>query len=258
MERFYAQIFCHMSFGLGGLMTVDADHPTMHAVARESADKWKGEFRDKALKVRSWLETGFPMSLKYIDESYLPALEYPVTLGKLNELNCTLEQRIRDELSLQTFLRVPSDRARFYEKARDQWIEGIAKFPSISFDAEEASKCYALERSTAAVFHMMRILESPLAVIARELGVVKQSPTWNAYLVAFRTAAATKFPAPHGPDKRMRDYYAALEAQLSAIKDAFRNATMHSLERTYTQEQAHELFILLRGFLREAGKELSE
>jgi hypothetical protein len=167
-----------------------------------------------------------------------------------------LYSRVVDELDGRHFVMVTKPGE--YEEPRKWWADGIAKFPSITFDAEEASKCFALERPTAAVFHMMRILEAPLAVIARELGTNKHSPTWNAYLDAFKRDAAKKYPLPHGEDRRMRDYFAGLEAQLRAIKDAFRNPTMHSIERTYTTENAHELFVLMRGFLREAGKELAE
>lgn len=258
MERFYAEIFGKFSFGLGCLSLIEIDHPFMQLTAQESADKWKPDVRERILSIRTWLEDGLPMSLKYIDETYLPALDDPLTLGRLSALCRTLEQRIRDELSLQVFVNIHADRAKYYLHPRKEWADGIARFPSIAVDAEESSKCYALERYTASVFHMMRVLEVPLAAIARELGVVKHSPTWNAYLEAFKDKTTAKFPAATGADRRMRDYYAGLEAQLRAIKDAFRNPTMHSLERTYTQEMAHEVFVLLRGFLREAGKELKE
>jgi hypothetical protein len=51
---------------------------------------------------------------------------------------------------------------------------GEEVFTAFSFareDIEEAEKCLAFERGTAAVFHLMRALESSVQVIANKLGV---------------------------------------------------------------------------------------
>lgn len=45
------------------------------------------------------------------------------------------------------------------------------KFPSLSYDIEEAGKCLALGRSTAAVFHALRCLEAGFAAMWRCLGI---------------------------------------------------------------------------------------
>lgn len=80
--------------------------------------------------------------------------------------------RIHDELPAIELLIVPAAQAPYYVSA-DIWIDPdvTAKFPSISLEAEEASKCYALGRSTACVFHLMRILELGLNSLAHSLGV---------------------------------------------------------------------------------------
>ena len=175
---------------------------------------------------------------------------HPLSVPDYQALVSALEQRFYDELSLRTFFYIPRERASFYDDPKAKWAAGLAAFPSAQFDVEEAAKSFALSRYTAAVFHLMRALESPLAAIATELDVAKHSPTWNAYLSVFKNAAEAKFPG-HGSNKEMRDYYAGLEAQLRAVKDAWRNQTMHELASTYTEDEAHTILVLVRGFFDE-------
>src|SRR5258708_31535302 len=118
---------------------------------------------------------------------------------------------MRDELSERVFFLLESSKVHFHEKPTDGWQGVIDHFPSATTDIEEASKCYALNRGTACVFHLMRSLEPALAVIARELSVKKGSPTWNAYLTAFRAAYLAKFPAKTASDKEAVSFYSGLE-----------------------------------------------
>ena len=47
-------------------------------------------------------------------------------------------------------------------------------FPSSKGDIDEAGKCLALDRGTACVFHLMRILEIGLQLLAAKLGISLQ------------------------------------------------------------------------------------
>ena len=49
------------------------------------------------------------------------------------------------------------------------------------FDLEEAGKCIALDRSTAAVLHLMRALEHPLKAMAKAVDVPLKE-NWNSIL----------------------------------------------------------------------------
>ncbi len=104
----------------------------------------------------------------------------------------------------------------------------------------------------------MRSLETPLRLLSAELGIVKHSPTWEAYLSAMEKAIGAKFPDKTRAHQEKRSYFSALEGQLRAIKTAWRNPTMHEIARTYTEEMSNELSVLVRGFMREAARELQE
>lgn len=181
-----------------------------------------------------------------------------VPFQELGRMAVELYGRVIDELESRVFLMVPTERVESFTEPLKDWRLQIDAFPSIRDEIEEAQKCYALERSTACVFHLMRVLELPLRALSAELGIVKHSPTWEAYLSAMEKAIAAKFPDKTRAHADKRAYFTGLEGQLRAIKTAWRNPTMHDMARIYTPEMAQELIILVRGFLREAAKELRE
>lgn len=182
----------------------------------------------------------------------------PVQYTELGRMTGDLYGRVIDELGSRYFLVVPAGKVGSYDTPLRDWAVPIDAFPSIRNDIEEALKCYALNRSTACVFHLMRALEVPLKTLSSELGIVKHSPTWEAYLSVMATAITTKFPDKTRAHQEKRSYFTALEGQLRAIKTAWRNPTMHEIAKVYTDEMANELIVLVRGFAREAAKELRE
>jgi HEPN domain-containing protein len=110
-------------------------------------------------------------------------------------------------------------------------------FPKARYDISEAGKCLSMGRSTASVFHCMRVVEAVLQAVYQCLGM--QLPTnrnWGILLRALddeitsRKQAWTEF-----------DYFKSLYARFDAIKDAWRNATMH-VENIYTESEARDIF----------------
>jgi hypothetical protein len=77
----------------------------------------------------------------------------------IRELIKEIISRYRDELTGRAFYALSADRAAFYEDPLDKWDAVINRF-GCAFDVEEARKCFALERSTVSVFHLMRVTEA--------------------------------------------------------------------------------------------------
>lgn len=67
--------------------------------------------------------------------------------------------RFHDDLARNLFLYVAPVQATFYREPTAGWESVIKRF-SCSYDVDEARKCIALDRPTAAVFHLMRVVES--------------------------------------------------------------------------------------------------
>ena len=166
--------------------------------------------------------------------------------------------RMFDELKAREVVELTPREAEHYSQPRKGWELVIEKLPSITSEIEEARKCFALSRHTACVFHLMRVLEPALKSVADALGIKKHSPAWNAYLAAMPKAIEGQFPDKTKAHAEKREYYSSLEAQLRAIKTAWRNPTMHDVAKVYTEEMAEELMTHVRSFMREAAREHSE
>jgi len=169
-----------------------------------------------------------------------------------------LKLRIEDELQSQLFLWVPISRSGIYSNPLTSLEEVVAKFPSARRELEESGKCYAVGRFTASVFHQMRALEPFLAVISRELGVVKHSPTWAAYLSAFSPAIEAKYPGKIPANTEIRNFYSGATGYLSGMKNAFRNPTMHDVDIVYTEEEARDVRNAVGAFMRHLATKLKE
>jgi hypothetical protein len=201
---------------------------------------------------------GLPVSLKAgrTIEKYITS--GATSLQEMGRQLVEFHTRIIDELEGQYFLMIPAAKAETLTEPLRGWDVQIKAFPSCQTDIEEAQKSFVLQRYTASVFHLMRALETPLRLLSAELGIVKHSPTWQAYLSVMEKAIAGKFPDKSKAHDEKRTYFSALEGHLRAIKTAWRNPTMHEIARVYTEEMAQELIVLVRGFMREAAIELQE
>lgn len=108
-------------------------------------------------------------------------------------------------------------------------------FPSARDDLEEAAKCIALNRWTAAVFHMMRAVELILRLLAKRYTVNDQN-NWNNVLneLIKKLSAVSK-----REDGEIQEQWAAeMAAHLRNIKNAWRNHVMHSKEK-YDEERSN-------------------
>ncbi len=135
-------------------------------------------------------------------------------------------------------------------------IEVRDSFPLISHDISEAGKCLALGRATAVVFHLMRILEAGLRATHRCLGIEVEleggDRNWGRVLARIRTEIRER-----GNKWAEMDYFKEIFARLDAIKDAWRNLTMH-IENVYTEEGVAVLFDNTRALMQRLALRMNE
>ena len=90
-----------------------------------------------------------------------------------NYLNEVLNS-LRREAQARKFFVVAAEHQRFYAPSGTLFgLEVDIQFENIRFDLTEAGKCIALERSTAAVYHLVRCLEAGIREIARSLAKLR-------------------------------------------------------------------------------------
>lgn len=130
-----------------------------------------------------------------------------------------------------------------------------------AFELDEAAKCLALGRPTAGVFHMMRIMEVSIQAMTRCLGI--PDPTrpaernWGVILKAVKDGIDQKWPTAavrmHGDGQLFEGLYASLDA----VKNPWRNGTMH-VDQKYTDAEAEDVFAAVRGFARKLAARMDE
>jgi len=128
-------------------------------------------------------------------------------------------------------------------------------FPSANDDIFEAGTCLAVERGTACVMHLMRVVEVGLGVLAIVVGVPKQND-WGAYLrkIEAELDARAKAAGARSVDEQ---FYAEAAANFDRMRRAWRNPTMHP-EKTYSQDRAEEILLAVKSFMTHLATKLHE
>jgi len=135
------------------------------------------------------------------------------------------------------------------------------KIPSAVYDLEEACKCLAMARSTASVFHLMRIMEVLLRAIHACLGLPSPSGSdknWGSMLQAIKaTMTARNSNANAGWAAGDRQFFEDLYASIDAVRVAWRNTTMH-IERRYDNDEAHHLLQVVKALSKKLANRCDE
>lgn len=169
--------------------------------------------------------------------------------------------RLADEISMTSIFAISSDHEHLIRTPNLFGPEVADAFPSAIQDVEEAGKCLAFGRSTACVFHLMRVMEHGLRVLGDSLNEqsldANKNPTWDRILDrADRELAKTADKRTDGWRKK-GDFFADAIANLRAVKVAWRNPSMH-VRGTYDPEKAQDIWNAVGGFMRQLARELKE
>jgi hypothetical protein len=168
-----------------------------------------------------------------------------------------LGSRLQDELETRCVVVLAEKHASLY--LSDAPLFGVAVFDRFSIandDIAEAGKCLALERGTATVFHLMRVMEAGLKALGAELGI-PYAPSWESYIRQLDTLLDGKNYANLTPEqKQKRPFYTEALGDLMAIKSVWRNTTMH-IVRSYDTGQAARVYEAVMAFMENLAKELS-
>jgi len=112
----------------------------------------------------------------------------PDRLSLVADEMAILTSAFQDELEARLLFAFPPSSARYFSTGPlfGECVEDV--FPDVSYDITEAGKCRALGRWTATVMHLMRVLESGLAALAKHLDV-PSGENWNSVLGARASSA---------------------------------------------------------------------
>lgn len=220
--------------------------------AKFSAETVDGLLRDVSQMRDSCIELGLSVARQKV-ESIASSLESARhDAGKITDAFGELERIVKYELASHVFLYIEPTQAHLYTDADLFGSDVASNFPSTAYDVEEAGKCLALNRATACVFHLMRVLEAGLYALATDLPIPSIQENWQNAIEQIEKAVRGLPPG----DGRIQPYSEAA-AYLMHVKEAWRNRTAH-IGRVYTEEKAQQIFDNVRAFMQLLATRLAE
>jgi hypothetical protein len=180
--------------------------------------------------------------------------------GQFGGYNCTrlaydlqqLQWRVVDELSNALFMRVPKDAADYYDKPSLFGQQVADNFSDATYDISEAGSCYATDRYTACVMHLMRSLEVALDTVGLGVGisnaVIEAQNSWERLLERIRKQIEANDKSGDSTWPPKRQFFVDMQAHLFAVKNAWRNPSMH-LEKKYNEKEALRIYNAVKDFM---------
>jgi len=204
------------------------------------------------------LKIGFTTSAKYAFSVCNDILNnHQMTYGEYGDRLSILMGRIQDESEMELFLWVPKRHAKLFESKYPPFgAQVFENFPSVTYDIAEAATCLSLERSTACIFHLMRVMEAGLKSLSRALDI-PYAPSWESYLKQINDRVSEKYKKKGISWKKDEAFFVELAGDLLTVKIAWRNPTMH-IVRVYTQEEAETIFRAVESFVQKLASRFSE
>lgn len=170
------------------------------------------------------------------------------TIARMRFLWSEMHDRLVDELRGSVLMALEPDKARLFNTPHPFGDPVAQRFPSAVVDVEEAAKCLALDRATACVFHLMRVLEIGLQALASDLGLTKVEKNWQ-QLIQDVDGKINALPHSTAAEKEHLAHRSGAVSHLKNVKDAWRNDVMHP-RAAYSEEQAHDIWTHTRALMR--------
>jgi hypothetical protein len=167
-----------------------------------------------------------------------------------------LRGRLIDEMASKCFWALTTREYEYYEQPRKGWDEIIARFPDSLTDVEEASKCFALSRYAAAVFHSVQVVEVGLIDLGEFIGVNDPLSGWTAVSRALDKIIAKKHQDRTAFERDNFKFLEQVQGTVAGLKNAWRNRISHVqgklvlMTKDFSPEVAEEILYATRAFMR--------
>lgn len=165
------------------------------------------------------------------------------------------------------FFHYPRELAKLICNIEVDWGDILRAFPSSRREIETGIDRYALGDYPGCVFHMMRIAELGLRMIAgergvKELGKKKPKPiqwgTWQEVFDAIESQLKTVRQANPGPKRDVAiSYYDTALSDLRTLRGLYRDPTMHFREN-YDKGEAYSAIFRVQSLMQVLSSKLRE
>ena len=206
---------------------------------------------DDLTKIReSCSGLGLPLCAEKATRAIEFAQRDSVNYDGLTALANDLHADIQSALAKRIFLWISDDRLEFLDNFTFMGEEVPVAFPEAKLDIREAGNCLASECTTAAVFHLMRVSEYGLRMLARRLKAKithkgKTHPIefadWEKVITEIKTKIAHSRTLSPGPKKQAKlELYSDAADHSVFMKDIWRNNISHA-RRPYNRNERFRL-----------------
>jgi hypothetical protein len=251
MEKFAAEKFCNVCGNLSSMAHLWGKNavvtPQTLQLLREKIADLKPQCEAVGLIVSAYqCETLMESFDKFSTDIEAASLLNPI---QVSQSLTSLQSVLSNEMRTHVFLRIFPSRKDFYEQAELFGAGVNASFASAKEDVKESGCCYATDRTTACVMHLMRVLEVGLNTLAKELTVDFNQRNWE-NVINDCEVAIKKINGPSwGPDwKQKLQFYSGAAKDFRYFKDAWRNHAMHNRER-YDADEAKTILEHVKAFM---------
>jgi hypothetical protein len=231
------------------------------AGAQLKDDELSDEYRRSALIAFTDME---PVCIFFeLDASLVTVRKFRVVLARPNSrlsdlypLADELRGRLIDEMESKCLWALTTKEREYYEQPRNGWDEIIARFSDSITDVEEASKCFALSRYAAAVFHSVQIVEVGLIDLGEFIGVNDPHSGWTAVSNALDKIIAKKHQDRTAFERDNFKFLEQVQGTVAGLKNAWRNKISHVqgklvlMTKDFSPEVAEEILFATRAFMR--------
>jgi len=269
MLEFNAKLFYVASTAMAGTTQILEDHHKDEELPDGSLsikfadpEVQKGLLNHAEALERSCAGLGVTVTLMAIKRLKEHLREGPVPYSLVAKDYRQIIDRFQDELTLTKLFSLNSKEQEYYEPQSPLFgAEFEKKFPTAALEVDEGAKCLALGRPTAAAFHLMRTMEVGIRATARCLGIPDPvrpgERNWGKILDSIKGGYEAKWPNSVNRTTGDGAFFESVYASLDAVKNPWRNATMH-VEKTYSDDQAEHVFIVVKHFMKELSSRMDE
>jgi hypothetical protein len=229
---------------------------------RPLSDEYKDIFITNLQHIADWCEETCLNSVARYARTCLETPRDKLTRKSVEKMLRGMRERLDENLNAASFKFVPPENAELYQTQHPFSQKVADNFPSANYDIEEAAKCYALERHTACVMHLMRVNEIGLRAFGTGLNVMTQikqaQANWGTVLniANIEIQRLNKSGDPTWtPEKRA--FFEEAHAYLQAVKVAWRNRSMHA-DQQYDLPRAKRIYEAVRDWMHHMADHLDE
>jgi hypothetical protein len=141
----------------------------------------------------------------------------------LRPLQVELQERLVDEMDSQFYWALNVSEAERFTNPRKGWAEIVERFLDCLTDVEEASRCLALSRYAAAIFHSVQVVEVGLIELGKLIGVTDPLSGWTATTNRLHSIIKKGHEARTPFERQHFAFLEQMHGTVEGLKNAWRN-----------------------------------